>query len=112
MGVTVTDPEEEQRAQLYASRLEEAMMEIAELRPTVEMMSEELSTCSQNLSYYKRLVEEELAPPPEIKYIISDEAFIVAVQEFGKTMSYGGVIRNHPGKVFVFFMMGYGMAMM
>ncbi len=106
LSLKVTSPEDETKAQQYASRLEAALLEIAQLKPAVEFLEKENMVLSANLSYYKKYVDANLTLPPETKYIVGGQEFLGAVSLLEKKRSFVQLLRDNTAYSFYLVVLG------
>lgn len=106
MSVTVISPEEERKAQMYANRLDACLMENQQCVPKLGVAMEALTTCESNLSYFKGYVDENLSMSPVVKYIVGEGEFKGAMEEWKKTESFFGLLREYTGYSILIFVGG------
>ena len=106
LSLKVTSPEEEKKAQVYASRLEACLLENAKLLPTMQFLEKENKMLASNLSYYKRYVDANLTLPPEIKYVTGGQELLAGVSLLEEKRSFAQLLRNNAAYSFYLFVLG------
>jgi len=105
MLITVTNPEEQVQAQDYASNLEACRAKVAMLEPMVSELRNRTETLESNLTYYKRIVEENRTIV-KVKYVLGEDEWLNATRKWREEMSFTEIGRMYLGHLFVIYLFG------
>lgn len=103
--IRVTSPEEEKRAQEYASRLQVCLAKVSALEPLVAELQNKTETLEANLTYYKRIVEENQTIV-KTNYVMGKEEWIAAMQEWRRSMTFWEFAKMFWPQLLIIFLFG------
>lgn len=105
LTIRVISPEEEQKAQDLESRLETCLTQRSKLEPLVSDLEDRVKSLESNLSYYKRVVEENHTIV-ETKYVMGEEEWRAAMIEWRNMMSFRDFAGMFIVQLFFIFLAG------